>query len=152
MSLLQLRSYPDLLHHYMDTFCGVVRAGLLLEDVPRRAAAQVGWRRWLCLLKVLMVQGQCREPPSDDRPAALSDADTLRCPADGAAGVRARSPRGQGCCGVAGGGCGRPAVRRALAGCAPAGAVPALHAAHRTGGRRLRAVEDRQMGVGNTTS
>ncbi|EFJ41345.1 hypothetical protein VOLCADRAFT_107742 [Volvox carteri f. nagariensis] len=38
---LTLRSYPDLLHQYMDTFCGAVKAGLLLEDVPRKAAAQM---------------------------------------------------------------------------------------------------------------
>ncbi|GLI71533.1 hypothetical protein VaNZ11_016761 [Volvox africanus] len=38
---LTLRSYPDLLHQYMDTFCGAVKAGLLLEEVPRKAAAQM---------------------------------------------------------------------------------------------------------------
>ncbi|KXZ45503.1 hypothetical protein GPECTOR_54g245 [Gonium pectorale] len=38
---LTLRSYPDLLHQYMDMFCGAVKAGLLLDAVPRRAAAQV---------------------------------------------------------------------------------------------------------------
>ncbi|KAG2432693.1 hypothetical protein HYH02_006677 [Chlamydomonas schloesseri] len=54
---LTLRSYPDLLHHYMDTFCGVVRTGLLLEDVPRRAAAQ-------------MVRLACAHARSADKAAA----------------------------------------------------------------------------------
>ncbi|GLC71537.1 hypothetical protein PLESTF_001132700 [Pleodorina starrii] len=38
---LTLRSYPDLLHQFMDTFCGAVKAGLLLDSVPRKVAAQM---------------------------------------------------------------------------------------------------------------
>ncbi len=38
----QLDTYPDLLHTYMETLCDAVRTALLLEELPRKAVAQVG--------------------------------------------------------------------------------------------------------------
>lgn len=44
----QLRSYPELLHSYMEVFCDAARVSLLLEAVPRRQAAQAR-RHCVCL-------------------------------------------------------------------------------------------------------